>query len=109
MSNSFNAVNPATGKLWTRQELWNVLEQMTSTTNRLRDELKELKENQEVATPEQILAYCKEGLRTHNREFVAAVVDVVDLGSKARQASEPVLAKFSKVYGELTLATGFTK
>tara|TARA_R100000781_G_scaffold348_1_gene516 strand:- start:1415 stop:1543 length:129 start_codon:yes stop_codon:yes gene_type:complete len=40
---TFKAVNPATGRLWTRQELWNVLELMTDTTNRLRDELKELK------------------------------------------------------------------
>ena len=116
---TFNHINEATGKPWTRSELWEELETIKAVLSSTDDEnaslrrqlSKILKQREDITeqllTTQQYIKDIKLRWRIHSKEASQAVVDVVNLGAKAREVSQPALAKFSNLYG--SLATGFKK
>jgi len=61
---------------------------------------------QQLLTAHQYLRDIKQRWSIHQREWTQAVIDVRAAGETTRQVVQPV---FSKVYSQLSLATGFTK
>ena len=116
---TFNHINEATGKPWSRSELWEELETIKAVLSSTDDEnaslrrqlSKILKQREDITeqllTTQQYIKDIKLRWRIHSKEASQAVVDVVNLGAKAREVSQPALAKFSNLYG--SLATGFKK
>ena len=116
---TFNHINEATNKPWTRSELWEELETVKAVLSSTDDEnallrrqlSKALKQREDITeqllTTQQYIRDIKLRWRIHSKEASQAVVDVVNLGAKAREVSQPALAKFSNLYG--SLATGFKK
>ena len=123
---TFNEVNVTTGKPWTRQELWNkwqlekevlasTVEVLASTDEEnasLRRQLsKALKQREDITeqllTTQQYIRDIKLRWKIHSKEASQAVVDVINLGAKTREVTQPTLAKFSNLYG--SLASGFNK
>ena len=116
---TFNHINEATGKPWSRSELWEELETVKSVLNSTDDEnaslrrqlSKILKQREDITeqllTTQQYIRDIKLRWKIHSKEASQAVVDVVNLGAKAREVSQPTLVKFSNLYG--SLASGFKK
>ena len=61
---------------------------------------------QQLLTAHQYLRDIKQRWSIHQREFNQAVIDVRSAGSSAREVVQPT---FSKIYSQISLATGFTK
>ena len=116
---TFNHINEATNKPWTRSELWEELETVKAVLSSTDDEnaslrrqlSKALKQREDITeqllTTQQYIRDIKLRWKIHNKEASQAVVDVVNLGVKARVISQPTLAKFSNLYG--SLASNFKK
>ena len=116
---TFNEVNVTTGKPWTRQELWDqwqVEKKVLASTDEenalLRRQLsKALKQREDITeqllTTQQYIRDIKLRWKIHSKEASQAVVDVINLGAKTREVTQPTLAKFSNLYG--SLASGFKK
>jgi len=60
----------------------------------------------QLLTAHQYLSDLKRRWTIHQKEWTQAVIDVRAAGETTRQVVQPV---FSKVYSQLSLATGFTK
>ena len=116
---TFDHINEATNKPWTRSELWEELETVKAVLSStdvenasLRRQLsKILKQREDITeqllTTQQYIRDIKLRWKIHSKEASQAVVDVANLGAKAREVSQPTLVKFSNLYG--SLASGFKK
>jgi len=116
---TFNHINEATNKPWTRSELWEELETVKAVLSSTDDEnaslrrqlSKALKQREDITeqllTTQQYIRDIKLRWKIHSKEASQAVVDVINLGAKTREVTQPTLAKFSNLYG--SLASGFKK
>ena len=116
---TFNHINEATNKPWTRSELWEELETVKAVLSSTDDEnaslrrqlSKALKQREDITeqllTTQQYIRDIKLRSKIHSKEASQAVVDVINLGAKTREVTQPTLAKFSNLYG--SLASGFKK
>ena len=116
---TFDHINEATNKPWTRSELWEELETVKAVLSSTDDEnaslrrqlSKALKQREDITeqllTTQQYIRDIKLRWKIHSKEASQAVVDVINLGAKTREVTQPTLAKFSNLYG--SLASGFKK
>ena len=118
-TNPFKEINPSTGRVWKLSELFEELETERAVLSKTDDEnallrrqlSKALKQREDITeqllTTQQYIRDIKLRWKIHSKEASQAVVDVVNLGAKARVISQPTLAKFSNLYG--SLASNFKK
>ena len=116
---TFDHINEATNKPWSRSELWEELETVKAVLSSTDDEnaslrrqlSKALKQREDITeqllTTQQYIRDIKLRWKIHSKEASQAVVDVINLGAKTREVTQPTLAKFSNLYG--SLASGFKK
>ena len=107
MASSFEHINPATEKVWTRPQLFEELETvkavLASTDEEnavLRRQLaKLLKQRDDITdqllTSQQYIRDIKLRWQIHQKEASQAIIDVKNLGATTRKVVEPQLVKFA--------------